>query len=132
MRIIVTELKKLFSSKIFILIIFSVFVLNGYLMFRTANSGDAKPEQYKEVYTVLDEMSDYDKLQWLDERLTEFEGQHSYNWTVLSELRNECANIVGYSDYLDSIDAQAKSMTSVSIFAKPDTFNYRSIVKTPP
>ena len=62
MRIIVTELKKLFSSKIFILIIFSVFVLNGYLMFRTANSGDAKPEQYKEVYTVLDEMSDYDKL----------------------------------------------------------------------
>lgn len=132
MRIIVTELKKLFSSKIFILIIFSVFVLNGYLMFRTANSGDAKSEQYKEVYTVLDEMSDYDKLKWLDERLTEFEGQHSYNWTVLSELRNECANIVGYSDYLDSIDAQAKSMTSVSIFANPDTFNYRSIVKTPP
>ncbi|MCM1219639.1 MAG: hypothetical protein NC548_34600 [Lachnospiraceae bacterium] len=131
MRVFVTELKKLLGNKIFLLIIAAVFVLNGYLMFRMANSRNAKPEQYKEVYSCLNNMSDTEKLNWLDKRLTEFEGQHNYNWEVLGELRDECANIVCYGEYLNSIDAQAKSMTSVSIFANHDTFNYRSIVKTP-
>lgn len=132
MRALATELKKLFSNKIFLLIIAVVFVLNGYLVFRTANSGEAKPSDYKAVYTELNELSDDEKLNWLDERLNDFSGQQPYNWEVLAELRDECANIVGYSDYLASIESQAKSMTSVSIFAKPDTFNYRSIEKTPP
>ncbi len=132
MRVLATELKKLLSNKIFLLIIAAVFVLNGYLMFRTANSGDAKPADYKAVYAELEGLSDTEKLQWLNDRLGEFEGQHSFSWTVLGELRDEAANIAGYSDYLDSIDSQARLMTSVSIFAKPDTFNYRSIVRTPP
>ncbi|MBO5163727.1 MAG: hypothetical protein J6B75_04700 [Ruminococcus sp.] len=132
MRVLATELKKLLSNKILLLIIAAVFVLNSYLMFRTANSGEAKPVDYKAVYSELEDLSDPDKLQWLDDRLGEFEGQHSFNWTALGELRDEAANIVGYSDYLASIDSQARSMTGVSIFAKPDTFNYRSIVKTPP
>lgn len=132
MRVLTTELKKLFSNGIFLLIISAVFVLNAYLMFRTSNSGDAVASDYRAVYSELEGLNDSEKLQWLNERLSKFEGQHSYNWTVLEELRDEAVNIAGYSEYLDSIDSQAKSMTSVSIFAKPDTFNYRSIVKTPP
>lgn len=132
MRILAVELQKLFSSKVFLLIIAGVFVLNNYLVFRTANSGDAKPEQYKAVYEEIEGLSDAEKLQWLDERLNEYDIQQGYSWAVLAELYDECADIVGYSDYLDSIDSQAESMTRVSIFAKPDTFNYRSIVKTPP
>lgn len=132
MRALTTEIKKLFSGRIFLLIVAAVFVLNAYLMFRTANSGETKPADYKEIYVQLEGMNDSEKLSWLNDRLGEFEGQHSFNWTVLGELRDEAANIVGYSDYLDSIDSQAKSMTGISIFAKPDTFNYRSIVKTPP
>lgn len=131
MRILAVELQKLFSSKVFLLIIAVVFVLNGYLVFRTANSGDAKPEQYKAVYEEIEGLSDAEKLQWLDERLNEYDRQQGYSWIVLAELYDECADIVGYSEYLDSIDSQAESMTRVSIFAKPDTFNYRSIVKTP-
>lgn len=132
MRVLTTELKKLLSNKIFLLIIAAVFVLNGYLMVRTANSGDTKPENYKAVYAELEGLSDPEKLKWLDDRLNEFEGQHSFSWAVLGELHEELTNIVGYSDYLDSIDSQAKAMTSVSIFAKPNTFNYRNILKTPP
>lgn len=132
MRALTIELKKLFSNRIFLLIIAAVFVLNAHLMLRTANSDNAKPESYKAVYEELENLSDSEKLQWLDDRLGEFEGQHSFSWKVLVELHDEVANIVGYSDYLDSIDSQAKTMTSVSIFAKPGTFNYRSIVKTPP
>ncbi|MCD7811510.1 MAG: hypothetical protein LUG91_06630 [Ruminococcus sp.] len=132
MRALTTELKKLFSNRIFLLIIAAVFVLNAYLMFRTANSGDSTPSDYKAIYSQLSGMTDEEKLDWLEERCGEYSGEHQYNWDVLCELRDECANIVGYQEYLENIESQAKSMTSVSIFAKPDTFNYRSIVKTPP
>lgn len=132
MRALTTELKKLFSNRIFLLIIAAVFVLNAYLMFRTANSGDSTPSDYKAIYSQLSGMTDEEKLDWLEERCGEYSSEHQYNWDVLCELRDECANIVGYQEYLENIESQAKSMTSVSIFAKPDTFNYRSIVKTPP
>ena len=112
MRALATELKKLFSNKIFLLIIAAVFVLNGYLIFRTANSGEAKPSDYNTVYTELKELSDDEKLNWLDERLNDFSGQQPYNWEVLAELRDECANIVGYSDYLASIESTGKTLPS--------------------
>lgn len=131
MRVLSTELKKLFSGRIFLLIIATVLVLNAYLMFRTANSGETKSADYIEIYAQLDDLNDEEKLNWLGDRLNEFSGEHHYNWSILAELYDECANIVSYKDYLESIKVQANSMTSVSIFAKPDTFNYRSILKTP-
>ncbi len=132
MRVVSTELRKLFSSKIFLLIIATAFVLNGYLMFRTANSGEVKPSDYKEVYSAIEGLSAEEKLDWLDERLQEYMGQHHYSFGVLYELYEECYNVVHYKDYLDNIDAQAESMTSISIFSKKGTFNYRNIQKTPP
>jgi hypothetical protein len=132
MKILRTELRKLLTSRIFLLITGAVFVLNGYLMFRTANSGEKKPSDYREVYTAMEGLSDSEKLEWLDARLQEFSGQHHYNFSVLYELREECSGVVNYKEYLDSIDAQAKSMTSISIFARKGTFNYRNIQKTPP
>lgn len=132
MKVVLTELRKLFSSKIFLLIITAAFVLNGYLMFRTANSSDTKPSDYKEIYTAIEGLSDEEKLGWLDARMQEYSGQHHYNFSVLYELHEECYNVVHYKNYIDNIDAQAKSMTSISIFAKKGTFNYRNIQKTPP
>lgn len=132
MKILSTELKKLFSNKIFLLIIASVFVLNAYLIFRTANSGETTPADYKMIYSEISSLSDEEKLEWFNERTSDFTGQYSYNWKLMYELQEECYNVVNYSEYLESIKSQADSMTSVSIFAKPDTFNYRSIVRTPP
>lgn len=132
MRVIITELKKLFSGKIFLLIIAAVFVLNAYLMFRTANSGEIVSADYRKVYEVLADKSDQEKLDWLEEQLSDFSHAPEYSWTVMAELHDECNSVLTYEEYLESIKAQAKSMTSVSIFAKPDTFNYRSIQKTPP
>ncbi len=132
MRVISTELRMLFSNKIFILIISAVFVLNAYLIFRTANSGKITASDYNKIYAELENKSDTEKLSWLDEQLNDFSHAPEYNWSAMAELYDECSDIVTYSEYLDSIDEQARSMKSVSIFAKPDTFNYRSIVKTPP
>ena len=130
MRIFYTELQKLFSSRIFLLILAAVFVLNGYLLFRT--SKDHPPEQYREIYEVLVDRPDTAKLAWLERVANDFSGQYGYNFTVITELYEECQNVVQYQDFLDNVDAQAKSMSGVSIFAKPDTFNYRSILRTPP
>lgn len=132
MKILAAELKKLFSSKIFLMIISAVFIINAYLCVRTANSEDAKPYEYRAVYSEIEGLTDEEKLNWLDERANDVTGQYKYNRNMLYELQEECYNIVNYKSYLESIDQQAKSMTSISIFADPDTFNYRSIVKTPP
>ncbi len=132
MRLLATELKKLFSHEIFILMIAAVFILNAYLMFRTANSGEIVSADYRKVYDVLDEMTDEEKYEWLDAQLNDFSHAPEYKWDVMGELRDECNDVLTYKDYLESIKSQAKSMSSVSIFAKPDTFNYRSIQKTPP
>ena len=128
MRVLIIELKKLFSGKLFLLIIVAVFVLNAYLMFRTANSGEATVSDYRAVYSAIEGMSDKEKYEWLDARLQEYSGQHSYDFDVLHELREECNGVLTYDEYLESVKAQAQSMTAVSIFAKPDTFNYRSIL----
>ena len=132
MRVLIIELKKLFSSKLFLLIIVAVFVLNAYLMFRTANSGETVAADYRKVYDVLAEMTDEEKYAWLDTQLNDFSRKPIYSWEVMHELRDECDTVLTYDEYLESIKAQAQSMTAVSIFAKPDTFNYRSILKTPP
>lgn len=132
MRVVSTELRKLFSNRIFLLIISAVFVLNAYLIFRTANSGEITASDYNKIYAELENKTDEEKLSWLDEQLNDFSHAPEYKWMAMAELYDECQNIVTYKEYLDSIDTQAKSMTSVSIFAEPDTFNYRSIVKTPP
>ena len=132
MRIFTTELKKLLSGRIFLLICAVALVLNAYLMFRTANASESTPEEYKAIYSELEGMTDDEKLTWLEARCNEFSGQHSYDFGVLYELREEASQVTGYQEYLDSINSQAESMSSISIFAKPDTFNYRSIMKTPP
>lgn len=131
MRIFITELRKLFCNKIFLLITAAVFVLNAYLMFRTANSGETTPSDYIQIFSEMEGMTDSEKLEWLEEELNNFSGERIYNWEVIYELHEECADIVGYKEYLEGIKTQAESMTNISIFAKPDTFNYRSIVKTP-
>ncbi|MGN0621611.1 MAG: hypothetical protein ACI4I9_07070 [Porcipelethomonas sp.] len=132
MRIFTTELRKLLCNIIFLLITAAVLVLNAYLMFKAANSGETTPSDYTQIFSEIESMTDSEKLEWLDKELNNFSGERLYSWDVISELHEECAGIVGYKDYIENIRSQAESMTSMSVFAKPDTFNYRSIVKTPP
>ncbi len=132
MRVITTELRKIFSNRIFLLIIAVVFIMNAYLMFRTANSDDAKPSDYKYIYSELEGLTDSEKLAVFDERINNStQGLYDYNWELYYELANECYDVVNYKSYLENIETQAESMQSISIFANPDTFNYRSIIKTP-
>ncbi len=133
MRVFTTELRKLFSNKIFFLIFSAVFIMNGYLIFRTANSAEAMPSDYHAIYTELEGLSDEEKLEFFDEHINNSaSGLYNYNWKLFYDLANECYDVVYYKTYLENIETQAESMSSISIFSDPDTFNYRSIVKTPP
>lgn len=133
MRVVSTELKKLFSNKIFLMIVCSVLVMNAYLMFKSTNSKKLMASDYNKIYTEIEnKSSDEEKLEYFDTRVNDSaSGKYDYNWVVFYELANECYDIVHYKEFLDSIDEQAEAMTKTSLFAKPDTFNYKTIVKTP-
>lgn len=132
MRIFATEFKKLFCNRIFILLLVFTFILNAYLMFRTSFSKDNSISDYKKIYSEIKDMSDEEKNIYFEERINSFgEGTYSYNWKILYELANEFENIINYQDFLRNIDIQKKSLTGISIFSDPNTFNYKSIVKTP-
>ena len=117
MRTFLTEFRKLFSNRIFLLIISAVLILNAYLMFKTANSGDVTPSDYKQIYTELENKTDKEKLSWLENQMNDFSQEPVYNREAISELYHECNDIVTYKEYLNAIDSQAKSMTSLIIVA---------------
>src|SRR5690606_34322567 len=55
-------------------------------------------------------------------------------WTenaLYDNVIDEIRNVTQYADYLQKIEDDAKRMTSISIFAKPGTFPYGNIAKTP-
>lgn len=116
MRVVSTELRKLFSNKIFLLIVFIMFILNAYLLIKTANSYFYTPEQYRSIHDEISEMTEQEKMQWIDERANNTNADYNYNWKLLFELQDEFRAITDYNKYLDNIDAQAKSMTSISFF----------------
>lgn len=86
-------------------------------------------ESLRETYPSLDipelinKFNRGDYLNYTDNLWTE---KYLYD-NVLEEIEN----VVHYEDYLEKIDADANMMQSVSIFAKPNTFSYRNISKTP-
>ena len=53
MKIFKTELYKLITGRIFLLIVAVAVTLNAYLMFRTASSSESTPEEYKAIYSEL-------------------------------------------------------------------------------
>ncbi|MCD7742417.1 MAG: hypothetical protein LUI06_09455 [Ruminococcus sp.] len=50
---------------------------------------------------------------------------------LLNDVLSEIQPVAEYDEYLASIDETAKRMTSISLFADPDSFSYKNIEKTP-
>lgn len=57
---------------------------------------------------------------------------HLYSELVLvTDIYAEVAGCYEYEEYLKGIDEQAAQLAAVSLFADPDSFSYKNIVKTP-
>lgn len=135
MRVLFCELRKLFSSGIFLFIVSAAFVLNLYLCL-SAKPVEVSDEYYKSFYSELDGMSNSEKVDKINEKRDElYNGEFSIEaWKTLGFLYDELEQaelVANYKNYLAEIDASAERMTSVSIFAKKDSFAYKNITKTP-
>lgn len=135
MRVLFCELRKLFSSGIFIFIASAAIILNLYLCF-TANPVDVSDEQYRAFYDELDDLSNDKKITAINAKIEELYNGDLTPETIFQRdfFRNELEQaelIADYKNYLAEIDAQAERMTSVSIFAQKDSFAYKNITRTP-
>ncbi|MBD5128509.1 MAG: hypothetical protein HDT43_01070 [Ruminococcaceae bacterium] len=135
MRVLFCELRKIFSSGIFIFIVSAAVILNLYLCF-TADPVEVSDEQYRAFFDELDGISDAEKTAAISAKIDElYNGEYTFDMVNrLYFLRGELEQaelIADYKNYLSEIDASAERMTSVSIFAKKDSFAYKNITRTP-
>lgn len=135
MRVLFCELRKLFSSGIFLFIVSAAVVLNLYLCL-SAKPVEVSDEYYKSFYGELDGLSNDEKVDKINEKRDELYNEE-FSIEALKTLGflydelEQAELVAGYKNYLAEIDASAERMTSVSIFAKKDSFAYKNITKTP-
>lgn len=135
MRVLFCELRKLFSSGIFIFIVASAVVLNLYLCF-TANPVEVTDAQYKAFYDEIETLPNNEITDKINAEIEEmYNGDFSFEMMKQRDfLRGELEQaefIANYKNYLAEIDASAERMASVSIFAQKDSFAYKNITRTP-
>lgn len=135
MRIFCAELRKLFTSPIFIFVAAAAIVLNIYLCLSAKPLG-ISDEEYKSFYSSIEGLSETEKTDYTDNALNElYSSEITYETIMKREFyRNEAeqaALVRDYKDYLNGIDEAAKNMTSVSIFADKNSFTYLNISITP-
>lgn len=135
MRILGAELRKLFTSPIFIFVTAAAIILNIYLCF-SAKPVNISDEEYKGFYGELEGMSENEKTEYIENSLKElYSLEITYENVMKREFYRkeaEQAKLVrDYKDFLSGIDEAAKNMTSVSIFGDKNSFTYRNISKTP-
>lgn len=129
------EIYKLLHEKMFLLVLICAVLLNIYISFSQSFGMYCPAKEYKEYYEIAEgktfqEAYDYS----IARRDNMFAGWENGAWEVRSMMNQEIEQLkaVGtYKSYLKSIDDTAATMTAVSIFADPDSFAYRNIVKTP-
>ena len=129
------EIYKLLHTKMFVLVLICGLLLNIYVSCSQSFGMRCPAKEYKEYYEIakgktFQEAYDYS----IARRDNMFGGWESGKWEVRSMMNEEIEQLkaVGtYHQYLQSIDDTAATMTAVSIFADPDSFAYRNIVKTP-
>lgn len=139
--IIKNELYKLIHSRVFILVLGCALPLNLYISFSEDFGRLYSDAEYKAYYEEVEDLSLEEVLTYTQSKIDELSNSldtQSFDYdkwvlrSMYSEQFSQLEAVSKYKEYLENIDATAQTMTSVSIFAKKDSFSYRNIVKTPP
>jgi hypothetical protein len=82
-------------------------------------------EEYPEIdaQTLLEDYENKSYLIYTDNIYSEE--------ALLKDILAEAESCAYYQEYLEEIDIAAKKMTTISLFADPDSFSYKNIAKTP-
>lgn len=138
-----SELRKLLgNAKIFLLIGAAVLINLVFLIIPEFN--DFSPVSYNLLWDNLSELELSERRNFVEERIVEYDdsrwntggGKAEFaadfyeEQELLRYVQKEIAQTDSYLDYLKNVDDSAENMKSMSFFSKPNSFNYRNIVKT--
>ena len=129
------EIYKLIHTRIFLLVLICASLLNIYISFSQNFGLQCPAKEYKDYYALAEGKTFQEAYDYtVARRDNMFAGWGNGNWEVRMMMSGQLEQLkaVGtYRSYLQSIDDTAATMTAVSIFADPDSFAYRNIIKTP-
>ncbi|HZK35328.1 MAG TPA: hypothetical protein VFD33_08470, partial [Bacillota bacterium] len=103
--------------------------LSFYLELMIDQNINSSQDSLIERYTDLDVPSLVEKYN--NNSYLKYTDNYFFETELYRQVLEDANGIVNYDAYLKKIDDDAKIMTSVSIFVKPDTFAYRNIKKMP-
>lgn len=151
MKLFLYEWMKLMQRRGLWLLIAVLFFTNGILLVWeiTNHESGYSLREVRIVYDDLKRVSESEQEDWLIERadyLTEEMLSQRYDmseypyWAytetcvqetlLISHVQEQVQEELEYVSYLDDIQDQADQMTELTVFAKPDSFSYRNMLKT--
>jgi hypothetical protein len=144
MKIFRNELYKLFHSGIFLFILIGAVALNVYIVISSDNDDftvsdgfyreffdDISAMNFDEIESYIAELNDEYAIDWENYDWENFSFDTFAILNFLYEQGERFSEVRNYDEYLQGIKDDAERMTTVSIFAKKDSFAYRNISLTP-
>lgn len=129
-----SEFLKVISKKLFVTAVVSAAVFNFILCLWSSNQEMIDANEYKQLYQKIHTMGDdYEQIYVLLRSNQEMVPRDNYVMQLM--YRNALYNlesITTYEDFLEGIQTRADKITDISIFARKESFTYRSAMKTPP
>ena len=142
MSIFLAELRKLLGSGRIILTIAAAVIINAALLVIPEYS-DYSPAAYNALWNRLDGLPESERAEFIELRIaemfdtgysgavkTEFADSFYAEQLLLKDVLAEIVQADEYPDYLESVDAAAENMKTMSFFSAENSFNYRNIIKT--
>lgn len=128
MRIFLNECEKTFWNPI-TLSLFAILCIANAILFHSWEKGKGmlyRPEDYREVYGELEGKESEEILSFLQQK---GESEEISTLLLVSAVRSEVMDILGYGAYVSGIVSAADDLRLVSIFQKEDSFSLRSVEK---
>lgn len=142
MSIFLAELRKLLGSGRIILMIAAAVIINTALLVIPEYS-DYPPAAYNALWDRLDGLPESERAEFIESRIadmfdtrysgavkTEFADTFYAEQQLLKAVLAEIGQADGHPEYLESVDAAAENMKTMSFFSAENSFNYRNIIKT--
>ncbi|MBD5080569.1 MAG: hypothetical protein HDT44_02250 [Ruminococcaceae bacterium] len=139
------EYKRILLGKPFLLFLLALLVINTwFFVYQSKGYGDDF-RQYGNIYHET--VEEYSSLGWEEglEKSVQFCDdvlqqlindewsntiEDNFKLNAVEEMEKQYTYLLGYADYLQKVQDNAKNLQSVSLFSKPGTFAYENTVKT--
>ena len=138
-----SELYKLFSKKLFLILLAGMLIFNGFFLYNSQIKGTdidfvsagAKISLDKDLLKIPDNSN---RLKFVEEKLKAvsdsdksfYTGDSGKDRRLLEGAKRQLAIISDYKAYSQSVSDKAKNITDVSIFADKGSFSYKNAEAT--